>query len=71
MDERGEELIAIYHSHPVSQPYPSPTDRVEAYYPDAAYVLVSLRTPEAEVRAFRIGADGGVTEIPLLGSSPA
>ena len=65
MDDRNEELVAIYHSHPASQPYPSPTDRGEAHYPDAVYILVSLRTDEPEVRAFRIDADGIVREVAL------
>jgi proteasome lid subunit RPN8/RPN11 len=65
IEAAGEELGGIYHSHPVSQPYPSPTDRAEAHYPDAFYLLVSLRTTDPEVRAFRIGADDFVREIPL------
>jgi len=65
IDAAGEELIGIYHSHPVSQPYPSPTDRAEAHYPDAVYVLVSLRTATPEVRAFRIGADDFIAEVTL------
>ncbi len=56
MDRRGEELVGIYHSHPVSQPYPSPTDRAEAHYPEARYVLVSLRAGEPELHAYRISA---------------
>jgi proteasome lid subunit RPN8/RPN11 len=65
IDAAGEELIGIYHSHPVSQPYPSPTDRAEAHYPDAVYVLVSLRTGTPEVRAFRIGGDDFIGEVTL------
>lgn len=65
MDESGEELLGIYHSHPVSQPVPSPTDRAEAHYPDAAYVLVSLRAEPPEMRAFRIAADGFMQELAL------
>ena len=65
MDAQGEELVAIYHSHPASQAYPSPTDRAEAHYPEAVYVLVSVRTDAPEVRAFRIGADGAVKEVTL------
>lgn len=58
IDAAGEELLGIYHSHPVSEPIPSPTDRAEAHYAGALYVLVSLRTGTPEVRAFRIDADG-------------
>jgi proteasome lid subunit RPN8/RPN11 len=65
IDAAGEELVGIYHSHPVSQPYPSPTDRAEAHYPGAFYVLVSLRTGDPEMRAFRIGGDDFVREIPV------
>lgn len=65
MDDRGEELFAIYHSHPASQPYPSPTDRAEAHYPEAVYILVSLRTDDPEVRAYRILPDGAVREVTL------
>jgi proteasome lid subunit RPN8/RPN11 len=63
IDAAGEELLGIYHSHPASQPYPSPTDRAEAHYPDAVYVLVSLRTNRPEIRAFHIDGEGFVSEV--------
>ena len=65
MDAKGEELVAIYHSHPITQPYPSPTDRSEAHYPDAFYVLVSLRDSHPEIRAYRM-RDGWVREVELV-----
>ena len=64
MEANGEDLVAIYHSHPATQAYPSPTDRAEAHYPEAVYVLVSLRDATADVRAFQI-RDGWVREVPL------
>lgn len=55
MRERGEQLIAIYHSHPrANDPEPSSTDVRLAYYPSAVYLIVGLGAPEACVRAFRI-----------------
>lgn len=64
MEANGEDLVAIYHSHPATQAYPSPTDRAESHYPEAIYVLVSLRDTVPEVRAFRI-RDGWVREVTL------
>src|SRR6185295_13614013 len=55
MRERGEELLAIYHSHPRSvEPAPSETDVRLAYYPQAVYFIVGLAGPQPVIRAFRI-----------------
>ena len=60
MRERGEELIAIYHSHPrSSDPQPSATDVRLAYYPSAVYFIVGLRNNEPCLRAFRISESEG------------
>lgn len=65
MDEAGEELVGIYHSHTKSAAYPSQTDINLATYPGVAYLIVSLAEGEDQpVRAFDI-VDGDVTEIPL------
>lgn len=65
IEDAGEELVAIYHSHPRSEPYPSPTDRAEAHYPDSLYVLVSLRSEPPEMYAYQIADDHAVRRVPL------
>jgi proteasome lid subunit RPN8/RPN11 len=60
MRERGEELIAIYHSHPrATVPFPSETDVRLAYYPQAVYFIVGLAGPQPVMRAFRISESLG------------
>ena len=59
----GEELIAIYHSHPRSKdPQPSETDVRLAYYPSAVYLIVGLGGEEPCMRAFRISERAGSWE---------
>jgi proteasome lid subunit RPN8/RPN11 len=69
MDERGEELSAIYHSHTASPAYPSQTDINLAAYPDVLYLIVSLAKGEKDLRGYTI-TDGVVTEVDLdMGAS--
>jgi proteasome lid subunit RPN8/RPN11 len=65
MATRQEWPVVIYHSHTSSRAYPSKTDVAFASLPEAHYVVVSTRDPEAaEVRSFRI-LDGEVEEEPI------
>ena len=55
MRARGEQLLAIYHSHPRSaQPSPSATDVRLAFYPSAIYLIIGLGATEPVIGAFRI-----------------
>ena len=55
MRERGEDLLAIYHSHPRSNnPTPSETDVRLAYYPAATYLIIGLGGQQPIVQAFLI-----------------
>ena len=65
IDDAGLDLIGIYHSHVASPAYPSRTDAEQAFWPDAVYVIVSLASPDADVRGYRI-RDMEVTEEELV-----
>jgi [CysO sulfur-carrier protein]-S-L-cysteine hydrolase len=53
--QSGENLIAIFHSHPHGPGEPSKSDIERAYYPEVAHVIVSLAQPERpQALAFRI-----------------
>jgi [CysO sulfur-carrier protein]-S-L-cysteine hydrolase len=56
IDERGEELAAIYHSHTGSAAYPSQTDiNLAEGWPEPLYLICSIAdASEPELRAFTI-----------------
>lgn len=55
MREQALDLAVIYHSHTHSAAYPSQTDIGLAYYPDAAYLIISLEDKAApDLRAWWI-----------------
>jgi len=65
IDDAGQELGAIYHSHTRSDPEPSQTDINLAFYPDAVYLIVGVKDPDDDdVRAWHI-RDGAVSPAPL------
>ena len=68
IEDAGQDLVAIFHSHTRSPAVPSATDRRAAQYPDAYYVLATLADPDAgpadALRAWRIRA-GESAEVPL------
>jgi len=64
-EDRGEEVIGVWHSHTHTDPYPSPTDIDRAVDPAWIYVIVSLRDEAPSLRAFRI-RDGQVAECQVV-----
>lgn len=43
IEDQGLELLAVYHSHPHSEAFPSPTDIANAFYPDLVNIIVSFK----------------------------
>lgn len=79
IEERGEELAAIYHSHTGSPAYPSQTDinlalmdrredgelvGKEPLFPGVVYLIASLAEGEEPLRGYEIDQNG-VTEVEL------
>ena len=66
IEEAGEELVGIYHSHTRSAAYPSQTDvNMARGWPDPLWVICSLADPdEPVVRAYSI-RDDAVEEVEL------
>jgi proteasome lid subunit RPN8/RPN11 len=65
IEDAGQQLGAIYHSHTRSDPYPSQTDINLAFYPESLYVIVGVKGSEPDVRAWTI-LDGRVGEAELI-----
>jgi proteasome lid subunit RPN8/RPN11 len=67
IEDGGEDLVAIFHSHTHTPAIPSPTDQRQARYP-VVYLLATLSDPDASpaesLRAWRI-EDGESREVAL------
>ena len=58
MEKGAMEMLAVYHSHPRTIPFPSETDVKLAFYPEVASIIISLKEEENPVvKAFRIGKE--------------
>jgi proteasome lid subunit RPN8/RPN11 len=66
IEDQGEEIAAIYHSHTKSPAEPSQTDiNLAENWPDPLYLICSLADPDApQLRAWSI-RDGSVEEVEL------
>jgi [CysO sulfur-carrier protein]-S-L-cysteine hydrolase len=65
IDDAGDDVAAIYHSHTMSPPSPSRTDMELATWPEAAYLIVSLTSDPPEIRAWRLAEGRPPEALPL------
>jgi [CysO sulfur-carrier protein]-S-L-cysteine hydrolase len=55
MRDEGLELLAIYHSHPSSEPVPSRKDIERSYYgAEVVHLIISLKDKEPLMRGWRL-----------------
>jgi proteasome lid subunit RPN8/RPN11 len=59
LERAGYELLGIYHSHPHGPGSLSPTDLLEARYPECAYIVISPHADTWRGRAFRVESGRG------------
>jgi proteasome lid subunit RPN8/RPN11 len=64
-ENRGDEIVGVWHSHTHTDAYPSSTDVRQAVDPAWLYVLVSLRDGAPVLRSYRIQAES-VSEVPVV-----
>ena len=58
MEKESKEMIAVYHSHTHTIPFPSETDVRMAFYPDVSTIIISLKEEKNPlIKAFRIGRE--------------
>ena len=58
MEKESMKMVAIYHSHPHTIPFPSETDVKLTFYPDVSSIIISLKEEENPVvKAFQIGKE--------------
>jgi proteasome lid subunit RPN8/RPN11 len=57
MEKGAMEMVAIYHSHTRTIPFPSEIDVKLAFYPEISSIIISLKEKDPVVKAFRIGKE--------------
>jgi proteasome lid subunit RPN8/RPN11 len=52
MRRLGFDVLAVYHSHPTSDPVPSRTDLQRNYSPEVVNLIISLKAAEPQIRGW-------------------
>ena len=66
MEEKGEKLVGIYHSHPKGPSIPSGADLKMAFHQDAVYIIISLENRNKPVLNAFFLKKGSFKEVKLI-----
>jgi proteasome lid subunit RPN8/RPN11 len=68
-EKESMKMVAIYHSHPHTIPFPSETDVKLTFYPDVSSIIISLKEEKNPVvKAFQIEKEAiYLEEIEVIG----
>lgn len=54
LEQLNLERIAFYHSHPQSEPAPSPTDLAEWSYPEIPYLIIGQESERWNIHGYQL-----------------
>ncbi len=63
---KGFEILAVYHTHPVSPARPSAEDLKLAYDPNMVYVIISLLKKDGPIKAYKIKQGRTIEEVVVV-----
>ncbi len=65
-EEKGWEILAIYHSHPHGIQRPSPTDFAELTFPGVIYLIWYQVGDSWQCRGYLMQSQAGAGEVPVI-----
>jgi len=65
VEEKGWDILAIYHSHPQGIDHPSPTDYAELTFPGIIYLIWYQDAQQWHCRGYLMQSSTGAVEIPV------
>jgi proteasome lid subunit RPN8/RPN11 len=65
-DQKGWEVLAIYHSHPHGITRPSITDHAELTFPGVIYLIWFQQDDAWQCRGYLMQPQGGEVEVPVI-----
>jgi [CysO sulfur-carrier protein]-S-L-cysteine hydrolase len=69
VEDSGEEILAIYHSHPHGIDHPSPTDIEELTFPGLIYLIWYQAADKWNCRAYRMEVNSPPAEVAVMVST--